>query len=284
MNVTLIKPIAHCFGVIHAISLAKKVREENKDKNIYIFGSLVHNESVINELKQLGIIYLEINKENAIAQLNKFSNQDIVIFSAHGHDEKYEEILKNKGVTFFDATCEKVKKAFEYIKEAEEVIYIGKYNHPEANAAMTMNDNCYFYDINGTFDYSKIKGKTPIVINQTTLSFLELKNIHDEVLNKLPQARIIDEICDATLLRQKAILNIKDDVDLVLVVGSKKSSNTQKLYEVAKSEHINKEVKLIENINDLFDLSKKYNHAVIASGTSTPMDIIMKIKEYLEEK
>lgn len=283
MKVSLIKPIGHCFGVVSATKLAKEVAKENKDKNIYIFGSLVHNESVIEELKKINITSIDFTKENAYEILSGFSSDDIVIFSAHGHDEKYENFLKEKGILFYDATCQKVKRAFELIKKADEVIYIGKKNHPESNAALTMNNKCHFYDVNGDFDFSTLESDKPIVINQTTLSFLELKDIHLKILNNVPNAIIVDEICDATLLRQKAILNITHDVDLVLVVGSKKSSNTQKLFEVAKSYHKDKKVIFVENIKDLERISNSYKHAIIASGTSTPLNIIDDIKRFLED-
>ena len=284
MKVEIIKPIGHCFGVVNAISLAKKVANEYKDKNIFILGLLVHNDDVKKELEELGIVSLDVSKIDPIKRLNDFTIDDVVIFTAHGHDLKYEDILKSNNVTYFDATCDKVKVSFEYIKNAQECIYIGKENHPECKAALTMNDNCHLYDINSKFDYSKIKSDNPIVINQTTLSFLELKDIHNDILTNLPNAQIIDEICDATLLRQKAIISIKDEVELIVVIGSKVSSNTKKLFEVAKSYNPAKTVLFVENIQELQGFSLNYSSAVIASGTSTPLKVINEIKQYLENK
>ena len=284
MKVQLIKPIGHCFGVVNAISLAKKIANEYKDKNVFIFGLLVHNDDVKKELEELGIISLDITKLDPISRLKEFSKDDVVIFTAHGHDYKYEEILKENDVTYFDATCSKVKISFDYIKNAHECIYIGKENHPECKTALTMNDSCYLYDINSKFDYSQIKSGNPIVINQTTLSFLELKEIHEDILKNVKSAQIIDEICDATLLRQKAITTIDDNVELIVIIGSKVSSNTKKLYEVAKAYNPAKTVLFVENIEELQGFSLNYKSAIIASGTSTPMKIINEIKEYLENK
>ena len=282
--ITLLKPIAHCYGVINAIELAKKVAANHKDKNIYILGLLVHNEEVTKDLLNIGIKTIDITGKNILGILNSFTSEDIVIFTAHGHPEQYEQILKEKGITYYDATCPKVKECFNHIKNSKETIYIGKKNHPEANAALTMNDRVLFYDIHEKFDYSQVKTIDPLVINQTTLSFLELEEIHQEIKQNIPHARIEDEICDATLLRQKAILGLKEDVDTILIIGSRKSSNTMKLFQVATSAHQNKKVYLVSDLDELKKLNISFNNLVIASGTSTPLNTIKQIKEYLENK
>ena len=280
--IKLLKPIAHCYGVINAINLAKRIANEHKDKNIYVFGLLVHNDEVTKDLLDLGIKTIDLTNKDPLEELKRFNKDDIVIFTAHGHPDIYESILRDKGVTYYDATCPKVKECFNIIRNAKETIYIGKKNHPEANAALTMNNNVHFYDIHEKFDYAAIKTDNPLIINQTTLSFLELKDIHSEIKEHIKDANIVDEICDATLLRQKAINELEDDIDTIIIVGSKKSSNTLKLFEVAKSRHPQKRVYLLENIEDLKRDNVIFNNAVIASGTSTPLNTINQIKEYLE--
>ena len=280
MSVTLLKPIGHCFGVLKAIEIAKETKEKYKDKNVYVFGLLVHNEEVVKELENNGIKTIEMNEENALDLLNGFNKNDVIIFAAHGHPEAYENVLKNNGVTYVDATCKRVKDCFKVIKSAEEVIYIGKSHHPETVAALTTNDNTHLYDINSGFDYSSLKTDHPLVINQTTLSFLELDNIHQEIRSKLPNAIFHDEICDATLLRQRAIMKISDDIDTIIIVGSKRSSNTMKLYDIAKSTHPNKQTILVNNVDDLKQYQLGKNIAV-ASGTSTSIETINSIKNFL---
>ena len=280
--ITLLKPIGHCFGVLKAIEIAKETRKKYVDKNIYVFGLLVHNEEVVKELENNSIKTVMMNEDNAIDVLNKFTSNDVVIFTAHGHPEIYEDILKKNNVTYVDATCKKVKDCFTAIKEAKEVIYIGKNHHPETVAALTMNKNAHLYDISsGSFNYDNLKTNSPLVINQTTLSFLELDAIHKEIKNKLPNAIFHDEICDATLLRHKAIKDIKDDVDTILIVGSNKSSNTMKLFDLAKSLHKNKQVVLVSSLGELKKNNIICHNVVIASGTSTPIKTILEIKDYL---
>ena len=159
--VTLLKPIGHCFGVIKAIELARNVASQYQDKHIFVFGLLVHNEEVINYLDSLGVKTVDTSIENPQSLLEKFTKDDIVIFTAHGHPAVYEEILNRNGVTFFDATCTKVKECFNQIKEAEEVIYIGKDHHPETIAALTMNKNAHLYDIKSGFNYDVLKSDHP---------------------------------------------------------------------------------------------------------------------------
>ena len=279
--VTLLKPIGHCFGVIKAIELAKDVANQYKDKHIFVFGLLVHNEEVIKYLDSLGIKTVDTSIDNPLDLLKKFTKEDIVIFTAHGHPKTYEEVLNSRGVTFFDATCTKVKECFNQIKEAEEVIYIGKLHHPETSAALTMNKNAHLYDIKNGFDYSVFITDHPLVINQTTLSFIELEAIHQEIKAKLPNSIFAEEICNATLLRQKAINNLDSGVDTLIIVGSKKSSNTMKLYEIAKTRHPDKQIILVNNVDELKGQPLKFNNAVIASGTSTSIETINQIKEYL---
>ena len=279
--ITLLKPIGHCFGVIKAIELAKEISTKYKDKQIYVFGLLVHNEEVVKELDKIGVKTIEFNQDNALEKLKHFNKNDVVIFTAHGHPQEYEEVLKKNGVTFVDATCSKVKACFDVIKAAKEVIYIGKKGHPETVAALTMNKNAYLYDINSGFDYDVLKTEDPLVINQTTLSFLELDNIHQEIKNKLPRAIFSEEICNATLLRQEAIYKLNDDVDTVIIVGSKKSSNTMKLYEIAKNVHPNKQIVLVNNVDELKEYKLSFKTAVIASGTSTAIEAINKVNDYL---
>ena len=282
--ISLLKPIGHCFGVLKAIEIAKETKEKYPNKNIYVFGLLVHNEEVVKELKNNGIKTIEMNENNAVELLNKFTPDDVIIFTAHGHPLMYESILRKNNVTYVDATCKRVKDCFNIIKEAKEVIYIGKSHHPETVAALTMNDDAHLYDIKTGFDYSVLKGDKPLVINQTTLSFLELSDIHQEIKSHLPNAVFSDEICNATLLRQKAIKELSDDIDTIIIVGSKKSSNTMKLYDIAKSIHPSKQTVLINNVDELKGYNLKFNNAIIASGTSTSIETINAVKDYASSK
>lgn len=286
MKIDIIQPSGYCFGVMNAINEAIKIKENYPFNNVYVLGELVHNEDVISFLNNHDIHTLVVNN-NEEEILKKLNTNDILIFSAHGHNEKLDELLKNKKITFFDTTCKNVRKNLDLIKENIDkgIIYIGKENHAETKAAISISNKVILYDLDKGLDFSKITFKEPIIINQTTLSFLELNNIHKEILENIPKANIIDEICPVTRIRQENIINLKKDYDLLIIIGSKTSSNTSKLYELALKYHQNKKVLMIGSKKDLFnfDLSN-YQHVAIFSGTSTPNEIINEVKQYLEEE
>ena len=286
MKIDIIQPSGYCFGVLNAINEAIKIKENYPFNNVYVLGELVHNEDVISFLNNHNIHTLVVNN-NEEEILKKLNANDILIFSAHGHDEKLDELLKNKKITFFDTTCKNVKKNLDLIKENIDkgIIYIGKENHAETKAAISISNKVILYNLDKGLDFSKITFKEPIIINQTTLSFLELNNIHKEILENIPKANIIDEICPVTRIRQENIINLKKDYDLLIIIGSKTSSNTNKLYELALKYHQNKKVLMIGSKKELFKLDlSNYQHVAIFSGTSTPNEIINEVKQYLEEE
>lgn len=285
MKVEILKPISYCFGVTKAIDTAFEIRNKYKDKNVYFFGDLVHNKNVINYFAEQGIKVVAFDEENAFEQLEKFTSQDIVIFSAHGHDKKYEDALKKNNVTFFDTTCVKVNQVLELIKNSDkEIIYIGKRKHPETFASLSYSQNIYLYEYGKEFDFSILKTDDPLVLNQSTLSFLELAQTFEKIRKTLPKATIYDEICGAARVRQENILNLHDKYDLIVVIGDSNSSNSTKLYEISKKYNTKSETIMVADLKDIKKIDlKKYKSAVLTSGTSTPLAIINEILDYLKE-
>lgn len=286
METILLRPVGYCGGVFKAITEAIKIRN-NTSKKIYVFGLLVHNYVVKEYLLNHQIETIDTTNIDKEKRLNEFKENEIVLFTAHGHNESYEDILRRNNVEFYDLTCPKVIKNMELIKEkskSNQVIYIGKKGHPETEAGLSCSKNTILYDINEGIDYSKVSSKTPSVVNQTTLSLLEIEEIYKDIKEHIPNAIFEDEICSATRSRQQNILSLEDDFDLFVIIGSVKSSNTDKLYQIAKNKFINSLVIKIETLDDL----KKYNlskckKAYLASGTSTPMSSIEEIENYLKE-
>ena len=287
MQVVLIKPQGFCGGVSNAIRISQIAKKEHPNSKIYVLGALVHNQNVLNDLKNIGIETLEGNNEEEL--ISSLSSGDVLIFSAHGHDEKLDALAKEKGLIVYDTTCVKVKRNLEIIKKEIEanhqVIYIGQSGHRETNAALSISKNISLYDIKLPFNYYFITDESPLVVNQTTLNYLEIEDIHKDILSHLPNARIENEICAATRLRQEAILNIEKDTDLIIIVGDKRSSNTNKLFDIACKYYPNA---LTVLVNDL-DEFKKVNvegkkKAAISSGASTPQYVVDEIYNYLLSK
>lgn len=282
MEVKIFEPISFCFGVKRAIELVNKIREEYPYNNIYLFGELIHNKSVMDDLALKGTNVVEFSKNSAEIQLNTFKAGDIVIFSAHGHDKNYEEILIKNGVKYFDSTCPIVKINLNRISKANgDVIFVGKEGHPETLASLSQGKNVYLYDINSKFDYSQIKSEKVYVMNQTTLSIFELKRIFKDIKEHFPNAIFTDEICNESRIRQENIASISEDYDLVIVIGDKNSSNTTKLFDIA-NKNKNRKNYLVSNLDEVktIDLSQ-HKKVALFSGTSCPKYIIDEIYEYL---
>lgn len=289
MKVILLQPHGYCAGVINAINIAKFAKKEHPNEPIYILGMLVHNDKVIEELTRIGIITLYRDDKSDEELLYSLKDHSVVVFSAHGHKKNLDEIAKEKDLIIYDATCPKVtqniRMILEEVNAGHQVIYIGHKNHPEALAALSQDSNVFFYDIKeDNFDYKKIKDKSPLVINQTTLNTDDLKQIYIDIIVNKPHARIKDEICSATRLRQESIKQIDKEIDTIVVVGDKKSSNTKRLLEISQFYHPNCSSFLVKDVDELKSLIDIKNNHVIAvtSGASTPKKEIDKIINYLE--
>lgn len=285
MQITLIKPQGFCGGVTRAVSLAKKAKEDHPSKDIYILGMLAHNQTLIDDLSKQGFITLLGNEEE---EINKLKKGDVIVFTAHGHSEYLDNLAISKGLITYDATCFKVKSNLEKIqKEIEDghqVIYIGQKGHKETEAALSISPQVSLYDTKLLINYYLITDKNPYVINQTTLNYYELTRFYDDIKKHIPGARFENEICDATRLRQEAMLHIDKDVELIVVVGHKKSSNTNRLFDIAKTHYPDALVMMVNDVEDMkaFDLSS-IKKAAIASGASTPSYIVDEIYEYLSK-
>lgn len=286
MKVDIIKPYGYCAGVANAISLANKTKEKNPNRQIVILGMLIHNEDTLKQLKENGIDTL-YQKDKSLIELISFVPKDsIVILTAHGHDKKVEDKLRELNIDFVDTTCPFVNLTFSEIAKAvknnHEVIYIGKFNHPEANAAISISSKVHLLDVSNQI-IPEINDKEPLVINQTTFSHYEIERIIDSIKEKYPNAKIFKSVCDASTKRQEALLSLSKDVELIYVVGGKNSNNAKTLYDMAKQNYPNAKVLAIQNE---YDINKKdlmgLNYVAISSGASTPKEISEKIKSVIE--
>ena len=271
MKVEILQPKAYCAGVSNAIKLAYKAREENPNKKVYVLGMLVHNNFVVEHLKKKDI--------QVALDINDIPDGEVIIFSAHGHKKELDAIAKQKNLIVYDSVCPKVLANMKLIEEnvnaGHYIIYIGQKGHPEAEACLSLYNKVILYTNNILNNYHLENDEEHLVINQTTLSILDIQDIHKEILKTIPKARIANEICGSTRLRQEAILSLDKDVDLIIVVGDNNSSNTKRLLEVAKASHPKVESLMIADASDLdMRVCANKNHIVISSGASTPEHII----------
>lgn len=284
MNVIRVVPSGYCKGVINAINIAKKVKEENRDENVYVLGMIVHNTYVTEQLTKLGIITLDDSRKSKEELLDEIDS-GVVILTAHGTSDAIKNKALAKGLKVVDGTCEDVLKTkniiIDYLNNGYDVIYFGKSGHPESNAIISISNKIHLVSNIEDINSLNIDNKKIVITNQTTMSYLELDNITKEILKKYPSAEVIEEICNATSSRQKAIQNIKD-ADILYVVGDVKSNNTNKLVEVAKASGI-KDTFLIANKDEIKkeDLIGK-SSVYVTAGASTPPSLIDEVINYLK--
>lgn len=273
-----------CGGVNQAIRLAKKIVSEHPGEKITVLGSLVHNSFVNSHLEAQGLHILEAKGKTRLELLDQIDD-GLVIFTAHGVSNAVREKAREKGMVCIDASCPYVLSTQKLIaqkrKEGYTLFYIGIKAHPEAEAAMDCrlesdapsnpSERPAFYLIETEEDIPEgVTGKI-FVTNQTTMSVSGLKDLFDRIAQKYPQAEFGSEICNATRLRQQAVMNLKDQgYDLLVVIGDPKSNNTRKLAQTGLEAGI-PHVLQIESASgvDGFDFARIQKVAV-TSGASTP--------------
>jgi 4-hydroxy-3-methylbut-2-enyl diphosphate reductase len=276
-NIKLAKFAGFCYGVKRAVETAKKLKQENPDKNIYILGELIHNTDVINELESLGIKTIHEVPEKG---------EGICIVRSHGEAPEVFEKIKNAGFELVDLTCPDVKKvqqkAIELAQNDYFVVIVGKPNHPEV---MAIKANADLYSANvvvGTTieelepfaDRIKSHKKVGVVV-QTTQMVSSL-NLVVSYLNTIAKEVLIhNTICQSTAMRQKEARELASESDLMVVVGSKKSANTTHLAEILKN--CTRTIH-IENDSELNkDLFENIKNIGITAGASTPQVVIDKV-------
>ena len=284
MEIKRVVPSGYCKGVVNAINIVKKTKEQYPNENIYILGMIVHNSYVSKQMEDLGVITLEdpnLSKEELLDTIDK----GVVIFTAHGISDKIKQKALEKGLICVDASCVDVLKNKDLIKsyldKGYDVVYFGKKNHPEAEAILSLSNNIHLVSNISDIDNLNISNDNLFITNQTTMSYLEVEDMLKLIKDKYPTCIIQKEICNATSSRQLAITNIKDG-DVLYVVGDVKSNNTNKLKEIGSKYF--KKVFLISNYKEINkkDLVNE-NKIYVTAGASTPPILIDEVIDYLSK-
>lgn len=277
-----VDPQGFCGGVMNAIRIAKQVRAEHPEERITILGNLVHNQYVKLALSTLDIETID-DKKKTRSQLLDDIDEGIVIFTAHGvHPSLYHK-AKEKGLTVFDASCRFVLQTQqivqEKLKEGYTIFYIGKNKHPEAESIYTLDGPVFLIEKEEDIPAGL---KEPIfVTNQTTMSTLDIDHLFQKIKELYPDALFNNEICNATRVRQEAVLNLKDQkVDLLIVVGDPTSNNTNQLAQIGALANIPVIIKA-ETVKDLESYDWNDRTIAITSGASTPKYLTRQIIDYI---
>ncbi len=281
MDIVLANPRGFCAGVDRAIIIVEQALEKF-GAPIYVRHEVVHNKFVVDELKNKGAIFIE--------ELDEVPAGNTVIFSAHGVSKDVRAEAERRGLRVFDATCPLVTKVHIEVekmhKAGREIIMIGHKGHPEVEGTMGQSDSG-MYLVETPADVEALTVKDPAklsYVTQTTLSIDDAASIVDALKRKFPQIEgpRSDSICYATQNRQDAVKIMAKDCDLVIVVGSPNSSNSNRLREVAQNQGV--EAYMVDNASHLkpeWVVGKQ--HIGISAGASAPEVLVQEVIAKLQE-
>ena len=285
MKTIKIRPRGYCHGVVNAINTITNLDHLSMKLPVYILGMVIHNKQMVSSLENLGYITLHDPSKTRIELLDLIES-GTVIFTAHGVSPEVYKKAKQKGLSIIDTTCDDVFKSQDVMKEYLEigydVIYIGKHSHPESEAAQGISNKIHV--IEDITDLSKLNiiNNKIVITNQTTMSIYDVYNISEKAKELFPNITFINEICNATRIRQEAISSIPPEVDHVYVVGDKLSNNSKKLVEVAIKQN-KRSSSLIESIEDIDILElSNFTCVAVSSGASTPTKVTSEVIKFLE--
>ncbi len=286
MKVTLANPRGFCAGVDRAIEIVDRAIEL-LGAPIYVRHEVVHNRFVVSNLRNKGAIFVN--------ELDEVPDDATVIFSAHGVSRAVQDKAKSRGLNVFDATCPLVTKVhmevLRYSKEGRETILIGHKGHPEVEGTMGQYNKSFggdIYRVDSPADVEQLKVKDPEklgFVTQTTLSMDDTAIIIESLRNRFPSIKgpKKDDICYATQNRQDALKKLADKSDIILVVGSPNSSNSNRLRELAEKKGT--QAYLIDGAEDIKEswFTDKAMKIGVTAGASAPEILVEQVNKKLEE-
>jgi len=285
MDIKLANPRGFCAGVDRAIDIVNRALEVH-GAPIYVRHEVVHNKFVVDDLRARGAVFVD--------ELDEIPDDVIVIFSAHGVSQAVQNEAQRRSLKVFDATCPLVTKVHlevaKYSDEGMECVLIGHAGHPEVEGTMGQYDQSRggdMYLVENESDVANLSVKNPqklAFVTQTTLSMDDTARVIDALRKRFPaiEGPRKDDICYATQNRQDAVKQLAVETDLVLVVGSVASSNSNRLRELA--EHCGCDAYLIDGPDDIQPKWLEQSSSIgITAGASAPdvlvLDVIRKLVE-----
>ena len=285
LKVYLASPRGFCAGVERAIEIVN--RSLNKyGKPVYVRHEIVHNKYVVEDLKKKGAIFVE--------ELDEIKDKSRpVIFSAHGVPKSVPEDARIKNLSYVDATCPLVSKVHreseQLFKNGFDIVLIGHKNHPEVIGTMGQLPEGTIKLVETVNDVEELtidSFKKPLAyITQTTLSVDDTTEIIITLKNKFPNIKepIKEDICYATTNRQNAVKSMASKCDMLFVIGSRNSSNSVRLVEVAKKSGCQKSMLIHSDQNLPIDEIKKCKNIGITSGASAPEELVQNLIKQIKE-
>ena len=288
MEVKVAKTAGFCFGVQRAVDKVYELIDSCPDR-LFTLGPIIHNEEVVNDLEKKGV---RVASEEELKTLPEGST---VVIRSHGVGKKVYDQLEECGLSYVDVTCPFVLKIHRIVekesKAGSHIVIIGDPDHPEVVGICGWCIGSYtvIRTKQDALDFVPPESKNVCIVSQTTFNYNKFKDLV-EILRKkrydntvLNILNILNTICNATEERQREAKSIAGEVDTMLVVGGRHSSNTQKLFEICKKECEN--TYYIQTPVDLdSDMFQCSSYVGITAGASTPKKIIEEVQEHVRIK
>ena len=278
MNVELAKTAGFCFGVKRAVDTVYQQIEQYRGKKIFTYGPIIHNEEVIKDLRSHGVEVL--NDEEEL----KTADADVVVIRSHGVAKYIYDIMEERGITCVDATCPFVKKIHKIVAEKSAegsyIVIVGNGEHPEVQGIRGWAGEQVTV-VQTPEDAERFelpdKDQKVCIVAQTTFNYNKFKELVEIISKKRYDIVVLNTICNATKERQTEARQIAARVDAMVVIGDKRSSNTQKLFEICKEECLN--TYYIQTLDDLdINQLRSVESVGITAGASTPNKIIEEVQ------
>ena len=278
MEVIRAKTAGFCFGVKRAVdTVYEQLEKTSESTTIYTYGPIIHNEEVVKDMKQKGVIVLQSE-----AELDALTEGTVIIRS-HGVEKAIYDKLNAKGIKIVDATCPFVKKIHNIVQKESTngnyIIIVGNPQHPEVEGIRGWA-GIKAVVVQTKEDIDKLiipENEKVCVVSQTTFNYNKFKELVEIILKKSYDVSVLNTICNATKERQTEAQRIAEEVDAMIVIGDKHSSNTQKLFEICKNAC--KDTYYIQTLDDL-DMNQlgSVETVGITAGASTPNNIIEEVQ------
>ena len=278
MNVELAKTAGFCFGVKRAVDTVYQQIEQYRGEKIFTYGPIIHNEEVIKDLRSHGVEVL--NDEEEL----KTADADVVVIRSHGVAKYIYDIMEERGITCVDATCPFVKKIHKIVAEKSAegsyIVIVGNGEHPEVQGIRGWAGEQVTV-VQTPEDAERFelpdKDQKVCIVAQTTFNYNKFKELVEIISKKRYDIVVLNTICYATKERQTEARQIAARVDAMVVIGDKRSSNTQKLFEICKEECLN--TYYIQTLDDLdINQLRSVESVGITAGASTPNKIIEEVQ------
>ena len=279
-NVVLAKSAGFCFGVKRAVNMVyEEIEKSEANTPIYTYGPIIHNDEVVKDFASKGVTLVKELSE--LANLPKGK----IIVRSHGISRAEYEEMEQYGFTVVDATCPFVRKIHkivdEHSKQGEYIIIIGNPAHPEVcgiRGWVNGDDVSIIESKEEAENFALLEDKNICIVSQTTFNYNKFQDLVEIVSKKGYNISVLNTICNATEERQTEARQIAKEVDAMIVIGDKHSSNTQKLFEICNTEC--EKTYYIQTSKDMdYGLLKSINNVGITAGASTPNNIIEEVSK-----